>query len=74
MLFFSGGVILPLGKQEIVNAAQEEQINQENEILDGKEMENQEQGLDGMKSEEGELKEEEEGIEDNDGEEEKRNY
>ena len=33
VLFFSGGMILPLGKQEIVNAAQENQIEQEGEDL-----------------------------------------
>lgn len=33
VLFFSGGIILPLGKQEIVNAAQENQIEQEGEDL-----------------------------------------
>ena len=33
VLFFSGGMILPLGKQEIVNSAQENQIEQEGEDL-----------------------------------------
>ncbi|MBQ4522915.1 MAG: hypothetical protein IJA10_08175 [Lachnospiraceae bacterium] len=46
VLFFSGGLMLPLGNQEIVNAAQEEQEYQKSELLENeKEMTDWEQEI-----------------------------